>query len=120
MKLVTKIIVLFIASIGGLLAADYFISGFVITHDPADLLILAGIFTLLQFFLKPILRLLFLPLILLTLGLFILVINALLLFVLDIWSPHLTIQGLVPLFTATLIITAAHFVATLFWRPTEA
>jgi putative membrane protein len=120
MKLITKIIVLFIASAGGLIAADYFIAGFSITHDPVQFLILSGLFTVLQFFLKPLLRLLFLPLIFITLGLFTLVINALLLFALDIWSLNLTIEGLTPLFIATLIITAAHFVATLLWHPTAA
>ncbi len=120
MKFITKLVVLFLASVGGLIAADYFLTGFSVTHDPSGLIILSAIFTVLQFFLKPILRILFLPLIFLTLGLFTLVINALLLFALDIWSPHLTIDGLVPLLVATLVITAAHFIASILWHPTEA
>ena len=119
MKLIAKILVLLIASAGGLLLADYFVVGFSVTHDPESFIILTALFAVLQFFLRPILRLLFLPLILLTLGLFTLVINAVLLGILDFSTANLTIEGLQPLIFGTLIMAAAHFAATILWHPSK-
>jgi len=114
-----KLFVLFISSVGGLLAADYFVTGFSITHDPVPFVIVALIFTVLQLILRPILKFIFMPFILLTLGLFTLVLNALLLGLLDFLSSNLTIEGLEALLFGTLIMTAAHFLASVLWYPSK-
>ncbi len=68
-------------------------------------LIMAGaLLGLLNFFVKPILKLITLPLRILTLGLFSLIINMLLVMAVDILFVELTIQGIVPLFETTAIL----------------
>jgi len=68
-------------------------------------LILAGlILGLINSFIKPILKIITLPLRVLTFGLFSLVINMLMVWVVDILFPELIIPGLIPLFWTTIII----------------
>jgi len=68
-------------------------------------LVLAGAFLgLINFFIKPILKIITLPLRVLTLGLFSLIINMGLIWFVDIIFPELIIPGLVPLFWTTLIV----------------
>ena len=59
---------------------------------------------ILNFFVKPILKLITLPLRIITLNLFSLVIAMGLVWVTDIVSPELTIIGIIPLFLTTLIL----------------
>jgi len=68
-------------------------------------LIMAGAFLgLINFFIKPILKIITLPLRILTFGLFGLVINMGLIWFVDIIFPELIIPGIVPLFWTTLIV----------------
>jgi len=70
-----------------------------------QLLLVAAVFGLLSAILRPILKLLSLPLIILTLGLFTLVIN-LLLFLLTAWiMPSLKIDGFWHAFLASLVVS---------------
>ena len=59
---------------------------------------------------RPILKLLTLPLSLVTFGLFGFIINVLILWGVDIIVPQLVIEGMVPLVLATLIVTAINSV----------
>ena len=92
-----------------ILAAAYFVMGFVFKGNLSELLILAAVLTLINTFLRPILKLFLGPFIVLTFGLFTLVINTGILYFLDIYSPNLTIQGIQPLFLSTVIIAAVNF-----------
>ncbi|MEX1014437.1 MAG: phage holin family protein [Candidatus Paceibacterota bacterium] len=103
MKFIGKLIFLVFSNSVAILAADYLVSGFNFIGTFLDLMIAAGIFTLINLFIRPIFKLLFGPIILLTLGLFVIVINALTLYILDIFVTTLTIQGYMPLIIATLI-----------------
>jgi putative membrane protein len=113
-KLVSKIIVIFIVNIISLALAAYFVEGFSISQDPLTYLKLAAIFSVLNLFLKPILKLILGPLLIITFGLGILVVNALLLYILyKIYPAGISIDmssGLYPLVYATLIISIAHFI----------
>ena len=78
-------------------------------------LIFAGCFLgLINFFLKPILKIITLPLRALTFGLFSLVINMLMIWAVDIFFPELIIQGLIPLFWVTLIVWLVSFFLGLY------
>lgn len=96
----------------GIFAADYFISGFDFHGDFKDLLFAAFLLTVTYTFLRPILKLFFGPFIVLTLGLFTLVINALILYILDFFTEPLTIQGTVSLLLSSLLISTIHFLVT--------
>lgn len=103
-----------------LLAAAYFVQGFIFSGNFVDLLVAAAIFTVANTLLQPILKLLLGPLILLTFGLFIIIINAVILYVLDIFTEPLIIEGYLPLLLATLIIGIVNilinFSAKFFYR----
>lgn len=119
MKWLGHLIFSYFSNLLALVLAGNFIAGFVITSNFNDLLIAAATFTLINWFIRPIVKTLLSPVIWLTLGLFTLVINAGMLYLLDILSVNVTINGTEPLIYATLLITAVnillHFSAkTLF------
>jgi putative membrane protein len=68
------------------------------------LLLVGSILGLINFFIKPVLKMITLPLRILTFGLFSLVINILIIWTVDILFPELIISGIIPLFWTTVII----------------
>lgn len=93
-----------------LLATVYFIPGFDIIPGFTNFLLAALVLTLINAFIRPILKLLFTPIIFLTFGLGTLIINALMLLLLDKLLTNITITGTLSLVYATLIITAVNLV----------
>lgn len=90
--------------------ADYLVTGFSFPND-CKLLLLAGfILAVINAVLKPILKLVSLPLIILTFGLFSLVINVALLWVLAQFLTDLQISGFWPYFWGTVIITLINWI----------
>lgn len=93
--------------IGGILSfwlAVKFVPGVEFTGE-IKYLIMAGAFLgLINFFIKPIINIITLPLKVLTLGLFGLIVNMGIIWFVDIIFPELIIPGLVPLFWTTLIV----------------
>ena len=114
MKLIARIVIIFIINVVGLALAAYFVKGFSISQDPLTYLKLAAVFTVLNLFVRPILKLLLSPLVLITFGLGVLVVNALVLYILyRVYPVGISIDmsaGLYPLVYATLIISAVHFI----------
>lgn len=103
-----------IAAALGLWLAVKFIPGVEFTGE-IKYLIFAGCFLgLINFFIKPILKVITLPLKILTFGLFGLIINMILVWVVDIVFPELIIQGILPLFWTTLIIWGVSFFLGLY------
>jgi putative membrane protein len=92
-----------------LIATAYFVPGFIIDTTPQSLIITATISTIISRTLGRILRLFFGPFIVLTLGLFHLVINGIVLYFLDIFTQGVTINGLVSLIYATILISVLNF-----------
>ncbi len=68
------------------------------------LLLIGFALGLINFFIKPILKMITLPLRILTFGLFSLVINMGIIWAVDIVFPELVISGIIPLFWTTVII----------------
>lgn len=91
-----------------ILAAAYFITGFIFTGDFIALLIAAAILTAINLILRPILKLILGPIIIITFGLFIIVLNAVTLYFLDFLSGPLIIEGLLPLLFATLLFSVVN------------
>jgi len=82
-------------------------------------LVLAGaILGLINFFIKPILKVITLPLRILTFGLFGLVINMLMVWLVDVIFPELIIPGLIPLFWTSLIVWGISFIL-IKWMPAK-
>ena len=116
MRLIAHLIFSFLSNLVALYAANYFVLGFVIEPTIKGFIMVAALLTVLNTFLKPLVKLILTPVIILTLGLFTIIINAALLYALDFFSQSLTIEGLIPLFLATLIISFVNFILHLFDR----
>jgi len=99
-------------------AAAYFklIPGFDFTGDIVSLLWVSFLLTTVNYFLKPILKLLFGPFILITLGLFTIVINMIIIYIVDHYTSSLTINGITALFWTTILLGVANFVYTLIYK----
>ncbi|MBZ1348628.1 MAG: phage holin family protein [Candidatus Liptonbacteria bacterium] len=90
-------------------AADYFIAGFQIEENLREIIIAAATLSFINFTFRPLLKLIFSPLIIITLGLFSLIINAFTLYLLDYFLKTVTIIGLDSLILATLLIGIINF-----------
>ena len=88
-----------------LYVAFYLVPGFAVSGSIEQYLIAGVVLALLNLIVRPILKLISFPLILLTLGLFTLVINALILWLLDYLVPFVAIESLLALFGATIIVS---------------
>lgn len=112
-----KAAVMILGNAFALWLADKYVAGFVLAATLPQLILIGLILTLLNFFLKPVLTLILGPLILLTLGLGIVVVNAIVLFILPILANHIDflhgtimIQNVVALLLGTLIVSAVNIV----------
>lgn len=108
MRLISHFIFSFFSNLLALILAGTLIPGFIISGNLTNLAIAAAIFMLLNTYLKPLVKMILSPLIILTLGLFTLVINAGMLSLLDILSENVTINGNEPLIYGTLLITGVN------------
>lgn len=99
-----------VANALALLAAGYLLTGFVIQGGYLEILYLTAALTLLNFFVKPLLKLLLGPIILLSLGLALLFVNAFVLYLLDFFFENLTITGVQTLLIASLVVGAVNFI----------
>lgn len=102
----------------GLWLANHFVAGFVLNGNWVAIVLIALILSLLNFILKPFLQLILAPVIVLTLGLATLVINALMLYLLPIIADHIDflrgsimIQNIPALFFAMLIMSVMNLLA---------
>ena len=120
------------AGILALFLADRFIPGVTLEVVPGEsqifgfqltqywqVLALAGVaLGLLNYFLKPVLKTIALPLRIVTFGLFTIIINAAIVFIADVVFQELKIEGLIPLLlTSTIVWTLAFFLPK--WMPNK-
>ena len=101
MKLFSRIILHGCANVVAFYAIAYGIRSFQTSSDFLEVLTAAAFLTLANIFIRPILKLILSPFIIITFGLFVIVINAFLLWVVDNNSAGITIDG-----TQTLVIAA--------------
>ena len=116
MHWIAKIFIVIAGNSLALWVANRYVPGFVLNATFLQLLLIALILALLNFILKPVLELIFSPIIIITLGLGIILVNALILYLLPILANHLdflhgsiTIQTTLALLIATLIISVINF-----------
>jgi putative membrane protein len=105
-----KLLFQIIAGIVSIWLASQLING--VGFETTKTLCTVGLFLgLINFFIKPILNLVTLPLRILTFGIFTLVINMGIVWLIDIVFPNLTITGLIPLFWTTITVWAISLIA---------
>jgi putative membrane protein len=108
--MITKLIIQILTNAVAIYIAAKIVSGFDLREDSFLTLATAGfIFGLINFFIKPILKLVSAPLILFTFGLFTIIINIAMLLLLDYFVPELTITGLAAAFWGMVVISAVNF-----------
>lgn len=94
-----------------LLACGYLISGFDLKiNDWQAFAALVGVLTAVNVIIKPLIRFFLGPLIILTLGLFNIVITGGILYIVDKYSENLSITGLPALIYGTLILTVVNLI----------
>ncbi len=99
-----KLVIKWIIAAGAIYAAGYILPGFNVTGAVAALSA-AFLFGFLNFFLKPILTLLTLPVTVLTLGLFLFVINGIMVYVVSSFIPGIYVGGLMDAILASIVIS---------------
>lgn len=116
MKTIFKLLATVAMNVLALWLSAKYIDGFSLTGSWTDIAIVAVVLILLNAILRPILKLIFSPFIILTLGLATLAVNAVILAILDFLSKNLTIEGIQTLVVATLLISAINFVSHLILK----
>lgn len=101
MRLILRLLV----NAAALWVAAELVPGIDLTGDAWSILLVALVFGLVNTFLKPILKLFSLPVLVLTLGLFALVINAVLLAITALIMESLTIDGFVAALLGSIVIS---------------
>ena len=107
-----RIIIRFILNLAGLWVAAYFVKGFHLAGSWKGLLVAGLVLAVLNLLVKPILKLISTPLIIVTLGLFSLVINAIILWLASQFAgAYINIDNLGALLWATIIISVANIIS---------
>ncbi|MFA6897756.1 MAG: phage holin family protein [Patescibacteria group bacterium] len=107
--MLSELIISILTNAVAIYVAGQVVPGFVVQENSFWVLATAGfIFGLINFFVKPILKLLSLPAIFLTFGLFTILINVAMLFLLDYFVAAIQIEGFWAAFFAMLVISAVN------------
>lgn len=104
MKLFARLVLSFVSNFVALLAIANLIEGVKINLEWESFVGLVVLFTLINSFIRPLVRWILTPFVVLTLGLFIVVINAAMIWLLDFFSQSISISGIIPLVGASLIV----------------
>lgn len=119
MVALARIILRLIANFVGLQLAINYIAGVFFSGSFVELAKTAAILTLLNLLVKPFLEFILAPFVFLTLGLFSLVINAIMLWLATYWAPQLSFSNYLALFWTTLIITFINYLFDLVEKAKE-
>ena len=101
----TGIIIRFVINAIALWAASALVSGISVSGSIVEWLVLLAVFALINAVIKPILKLLTLPISVVTLGLFTWVINAFLLWLTSALTDALEVDGIIAAFLGSLVIS---------------
>lgn len=89
-----------------LFAVKWLVPAVEITGDPLGFVILLALFTIANSLILPMARFILKPLSILTFGLIGVILNGILIYIVDILSKEITINGFLPLLMATVIVGA--------------
>jgi putative membrane protein len=105
MKLIIKLILRILANAAAIWVAARIIPGFIFRGSNTDLLIAGAVLGIVNSFIRPIIKLITLPVILLTLGIFSVIINIAMLYLVANILPTLVIHGFWAAFWGTIVIS---------------
>lgn len=113
-------IISFISNVVGIIIASLILPGVNIVFDIKTIALVALLLTLGHYIARPILKLIFGPLVFITLGLFIIIINAIILYAIDTLINSITINGLGNLLYMTLILSSINVIMEFFLKRKDA
>jgi putative membrane protein len=106
-----KLIIRILTNAVAIYIAGQLVPGFIVESNSFYVLITAGfVLGMINFFVKPILKLISFPFILLTLGLFTILINIAMLYLLDYFVDAIQINGFAAAFWATIVISIVNLI----------
>lgn len=106
-----SIIIGLLANILGLYLAHLWVAGFAVLGDWKSYVVAGLVLGILNLIVRPILKIISFPLIVVSLGLFLIVINAIILWLAAQLTNYIVIENLIALLWATLVIAAVNFIA---------
>lgn len=107
-KLLSKFLSKIVANAVGLYGASYFLPGVILTGGWKGLAVAAIVLAILHTILRPILKIITAPLVLITFGLFTVIINIAILWMADHYLTQIAFADLYSLAVSALIITVAN------------
>lgn len=110
--MITGFLLHIIANALAILASRQLVLGVTFQYEFLSLIKIALMLALVNAFLKPIIKLITSPLILLTLGLFTLIINLFLIWLVDYFALELSISGFAAYFWTMIIVSAFNFIVS--------
>lgn len=105
-----------LSGIVGLWVAEYFVVGVQIIGNWQMILLAGAALGAVNFFVKPVVNVITFPLKLLTFGLFTIVVNMGMVWIIDILFPELIIDGIIPLFWTAIVVWILSIILSLFGR----
>jgi putative membrane protein len=103
--MIGRLISLYLGNALAFLVAAFLIPGFDLIGSLKGFFLLILIVTVIHMIVRPVIKIVFSPIIIISLGLFNIVINALILYIVDIYSRNISIDGLIALLFGTLLIS---------------
>jgi len=113
MHWLSRVVLAIAINLIAILAANQWISGFSVSGGFKEWLVAAGILTILNFVVKPVLKLVLGPIIVLTLGLGLILVNMIVLYLLDKFSQDISIESVLALLYGSILIGALNFLTHL-------
>ncbi len=104
-NILLKFVVKTLVNAAGILLADYFVPGIIFSGDIISLIITGFVLAVANSIVKPILKFISGPLIILTMGLFAVIVNIAILWLVTWLMPELTITGFWAYFWGVVILT---------------
>ncbi len=111
MGIVQKFALVFLANALGLYLATLYVPGVNIPLKLEGFAVVAAVLTLIHLFIRPLIRVVLTPVIILTLGAAGILVNALTLYLLDLILPTVIIGSLLSLILATIIVSVTNLAA---------
>jgi len=111
-----RLIIQIISGVLGIWLAQKFVPGVESAGTIKTLFLAGAILGLANFFIKPILKIITLPIRIITLGLFGILINMFMVFLVEVLVPEFEVKGIIPLFWTSIIVWGLGFFLTK-WLP---
>ena len=117
--MVTRFLLHIVANAAAVMVAAWLLPNVIYEYEIFSLAKISLMLAMANFLIKPVLKIIFSPLILITLGLFTLIINIFLVWLVVRFAPELSIVGFNAYFLTMIIVSTLNFIASMTTRKNE-